>query len=132
MEETGTAQPGLGLVMSSRQLLIAQVAVALCSGVLEQSLDDWEIYRVGLGEEVDALARRLGSARELNESAGASVAEALDSNGHSIVAVSLELSDDETWVLQVAVDRLRGILARTGEFEGELDEDLDSLAFALV
>jgi hypothetical protein len=118
--------------MSSRQLLIAQVAVTLCSAVVEQSLDDWEIYRVGLGEEVDALARRLGSARQLNESAGASFAEAMDSNGHPIVAVSLDLAEDEIWVLQVAVDRLRGILARTGEFDGELDEDLDVLAFALV
>lgn len=125
-------EPRLGLVMSSRQLLVAQVAVALCSGVLEQGLDDWEEYRIALGDEVDALARRLGAARELDAGAGVCLVEALDANGRPIVAVSLELSEDEVWVLQVAVDRLRGILARTGEFEGALDEDLDGLAFALT
>jgi hypothetical protein len=132
MREPSDVEPRLGLVMSSRQLLVAQVAVALCSGVIEQNLDDWEIYRVALGDEVDDLARRLCQARILDESAGASVTEAVDCNGHPIVAVSLELSEDEVWVLQVAVDRLRGILARTGEFDGALDEDLDRLAFALV
>jgi hypothetical protein len=125
-------EPRLGLVMSSRQLLVAQVAVALCSGVLEQGLDDWEEYRIALGDEVDALARRLGAARELEVHAGVCVVEALDESGRPIVAVSLELSEDEVWVLQVAVDRLRGILARTGEFEGALDEDLDGLACALM
>ena len=132
MGDVRDAEPTLGLVMSSRQLLVAQVAVALCSGVLEQGLDDWEVHRVALGDEADELARRLCGARQLDERSGASLAEALDCNGRPIVAVSLVLSEDEVWVLQVAVDRLRGILARTGEFDGALDLDLDGLAFALV
>ncbi|HEX4015275.1 MAG TPA: hypothetical protein VHX15_00930 [Frankiaceae bacterium] len=46
--------------------------------------------------------------------------------------MALELDEDEVWMLQVAVDRLRGILARSGEFEGALDDDPDELAYALV
>ena len=125
-------QPRVALVMSSRQLLLSQVAVALCSGLDEQTLDEWEEYRINVGEEFDALAYRLGAARELAESSGAEVVPLLDENGHPIVAVELELSEDEVWVLQVALERMRGILARTGEFEGELDDDLDCVVVALL
>jgi hypothetical protein len=125
-------RPKLGLVMTSRQLLIAQVAVALCSGVIEQTLGGWEAYRVQLGDEHDSLARRLDGARRLDEVSGVRLIELLDVNGHPVVAVEVELSGSEARVLRVAIERLRGILARTGEFDGELDEDLDDVVEALV
>ena len=125
-------RPMLGLVMTSRQLLVAQVAVALCSGITEQTLGDWEEYRIRLGVAHDGLARRLHAARELDESCSARVVDLLDANGRAVVAVEVELSVAEVRALRVAIDRLRGILARTGEFDGELDEDLDDVAGALV
>jgi hypothetical protein len=125
-------RPKLALVMTSRQLLIAQVAVALCSGVVEQSLGDWEDYRVQLGDAHDGLGRRLDAARRLDEVSGVRLIDLLDVNGHPVVAVEVELTSTETRGLRVAIERLRGILARTGEFDGELDEDLDDVAEALV
>jgi hypothetical protein len=125
-------RPRLGLVMTSRQLLIAQVAVALCSGITEQTLGDWEEYRIRLGVAHDGLARRLHAARELDESCGARVVDLLDSNGRPVVALRVELSAPEVRALRVAIERLRGILSRTGEFDGALDDDLDDVVGALV
>ena len=106
--------------------------VALCSGITEQPLGDWEEYRIRLGVAHDSLARRLHVARELDESCGARVVDLLDSNGRPAVAVQVALSVSEVRALRVAIERLRGILARTGEFDGELDEDLDDVVGALI
>jgi hypothetical protein len=125
------AQSKLGFVVTSRQLLVAQVAVAACSSVTEQTLGGWESHRVCLGGVYDGLARRLCAVRELDESSGARLADLLDGEGCPMLALTLELSDAETSALRVAIDRLRGILARTGEFDGQLDEDLDAVAGAL-
>ncbi len=126
-----TVRPKPALVLSSRQLIVAQVAVVLCSGVREQELGGWEHYRVPLGDAFDRMARRLHAARELDDASGAMVVDLLDRDGRSILAIELPLSQDELAVLRVAVDRLRGLLARSGEFDGALDEDLDDVAAAL-
>jgi hypothetical protein len=120
------------LVLTSRQLLVSQVAVAMCSSVLELGLGGWENYRIALGDEQDDLARRLHAAQHLDEDSSAEVVDCLDADGRLVVAVAVELSDDDIWVLQVALERLRGILARTGEFEGALDDDLDDIVVALL
>ncbi len=49
-----------------------------------------------------------------------------------MLAIELQLSAAETSALRVAIDRLRGILARTGEFGGKLDDDLDAVAEVLA
>jgi hypothetical protein len=123
---------GSSLVLTSRQLLMSQLAVAMCSAVMELGLGDWEGYRIALGDEQDRLARRLQAAQQLEEDAGVCVADALDAYGRPVVAVRVELFEDDVWVLQVALERLRGILARTGEFEGALDDDLDDIVEALM
>ena len=123
---------GSALVLTSRQLLISQLAVAMCSAVMELGLGDWEDYRIALGGEQDDLALRLRAAQQLDDDAAARVVDCLDACGRPVVAVAVELSDDDVWVLQVALERLRGILARTGEFEGALDEDLDEIVVALL
>ncbi len=120
------------IVLTSRQLLMSQLAVAMCSAVMELGLGDWEDYRIALGDEQDQLALRLQAAQALDEEAGVCVADALDAYGRPVVAVRVELSEDDVWVLQVALERLRGILARTGEFEGALDGDLDEIVEALI
>jgi hypothetical protein len=125
-------RPRLGLVMTSRQLLLAQVAVALCSGVATQTLAGWEDYRVRMGAAYDSLARRFEAARKLDESAAVRLIDLVDGDGQPVLAVEVELSGTEVRVLRVAIDRLRGILARTGEFDGALDEDLDDVAAALI
>jgi hypothetical protein len=125
------AQSKLGFVVTSRQLLVAQVAVAACSSVTEQMLGQWEDHRVDLGSAYDSLARRLRAAREMDDASGARLVDLLDDEGHPMVALALELSAAESSALRVAVDRLRGILARTGDFDGQLDEDLDAVTEAL-
>ncbi len=127
-----SAWSGSSLVLTSRQLLVSQVAVAMCSAAMELGLGDWEDYRIALGGEQDDLARRLRAAQLLDEDAAAEVVECLDACGRPMVAVAVELSDDDVWVLQIALERLRGILARTGEFEGALDDDLDEIVVALL
>lgn len=122
---------GSALVLTSRQLLVSQLAVAMCSAVTELGLGAWEDYRIALGDEQDDLALRLTAAQQLDEGA-AELVECLDACGRPLVAVAVELSDDDIWVLQVALERLRGILARTGEFEGALDDDLDEIVVALL
>jgi hypothetical protein len=119
-------------VLTSRQLLVSQLAVAMCSAVTELGLGEWEDYRIALGDEQDELARRLTAAQQLEKGAAAEVVDCLDACGRAVVAVAVELSDDDVWVLQVALERLRGILARTGEFEGALDADLDEIVVALL
>lgn len=104
----------------------------MCSAVLELGLGGWEDYRIALGDEQEDLARRLHAAQELDENSSAEGVECLDGDGHPVIAVAVELSDDDIWVLQVALERLRGILARTGEFEGALDDDLDDIVGALL
>ncbi len=123
---------GSALVLTSRQLLISQLAVAMCSAVMELGLGDWEDYRIALGGEQDDLARRLRAAQLLDDDAAARVVDFLGACGRPVVAVAVELSDDDVWVLQVALERLRGILARTGEFGGALDDDLDEIVMALL
>jgi hypothetical protein len=127
-----SAWSGSSLVLTSRQLLVSQVAVAMCSAVMELGLGDWEDYRIALGGEQDDLARRLRAAQQLDENAAVEVVDCLDACGRPVVAVAVELSDDDIWVLQVALERLRGILARTGEFEGALDGDVDEIVMALL
>ncbi len=127
-----SAGSGSALVLTSRQLLVSQLAVAMCSAVMELGLGDWEDYRIALGDEQDDLARRLRAAQQLDEDAAVELVECLDECGRPVVAVAVELSDEDIWVLQVALERLRGILARTGEFEGALDADLDDIVVALL
>ncbi len=103
----------------------------MCSAVMDLGLGDWEEYRISLGAEQDELACRLRAAQLLDDDA-AEVVECLDTHGRAVVAVAVELSDADVWVLQLALERLRGILARTGEFEGALDEDLDDVVRALI
>jgi hypothetical protein len=133
--EKGVAVSGCSqssLVLTSRQLLVSQVAVAMCSAVLELGLGGWEDYRIALGDEQDDLAWRLHAAQQLDDDSSAEVVECLDADGHPVVAVAIEMSDDDILVFQVALERLRGILARTGEFEGALDDDLDDIVGAVL
>ena len=99
---------GSALVLTSRQLLVSQLAVVMCSAVMELGLGDWEDYRIALGAEQDELARRLRAAQMLEEDAAVELVECLDACGRPVVAVAVELSDDDIWVLQVALERLRG------------------------
>ena len=126
------AQSKLGFVVTSRQLLVAQVAVAACSSATEQVLGEWEGHRIDLGSAYDGLARHLRGAREMDDASGARLVDLLDDEGRGMLAIELQLSYDETSALRVAIERLRGILARTGDFDGQLDEDLDAVAEALA
>jgi hypothetical protein len=126
-----TVRPHLGVVLTSRQLLVLLVAVTLCSDATEHGLGDWEIRRVPLGPEFRLLARRLAAARDLDPASGARLVDALDASGDLVVAVELDLAVHEARAAQVAVERMRGILAIAGHFDGLLDDDLDGVSAAL-
>ena len=89
------------------------------------------VAAVPLGPEFRRLAHRLVAARDLEPSSGARLVDALDADGDLVVAIELSLTTAEARAVRVAVERLRGILAAGGHFEGLLDADLDEVAQAL-
>jgi len=120
------------VVLSSLQMLVAQVAVALCSDAEELDLGEWEPRRAPLGAEFTRLARRLDAARGLEEGAGASVADVLDDEGQPVLAVELCMQGHELNLLMVAAERMRGIVAATGEFGDVVAAELDVIIRAMA
>jgi len=124
-------RPHVGVVLTSRQLLVVLVAVTLCSDATQHGLGEWESRRVPLGPEFRRLAHRLVAARDLEPTSGARLVDAVDTDGDLVVAIEISLTTAEARAVRVAVERLRGILAAGGHFEGLLDADLDEVAQAL-
>jgi hypothetical protein len=121
----------LRVVLTSRQLLVAQVAAALCSSVEEYELGDWEPLRVPLGEGFDALARRLAAVRELEPACGAEVVSVLSDDGEPLIAVEVALPPEQVPLLRVAAERMLGILATDDRFGELVDADLVGIVGAL-
>jgi hypothetical protein len=121
------------VVLTSRQLLAATVAVALCSEAAIGCLGEWESERLPLGPAFTALGRRLVGARELSPASGARLGSlVVEDDGCAPVAIELDLAPREARLLQAALDRLRGLLARTGALGEVLDDDLDLLVASLA
>jgi hypothetical protein len=119
------------VVLSSLQMLVAEVAVALCSDAEELDLGEWEPRRVPLGEQFGCLAHRLAAARDLENRSGAVATSALDADGQSVLAVELMLRTREISTLMVAAERMRGIVAATGEFGEIVAAELEHIMRAL-
>jgi hypothetical protein len=119
------------VVLTSRQLLVAQVAAALCSSVREYDLADWEPLRVGLGEGFDALARRLAAVRELAPDCGVEVVSVLSEQGEPLLAVEVSLPPEQVPLLRVAAERMLGVLATDDRFGDVVDADLVGIVSAL-
>lgn len=120
------------VVLSSLQMLVAQVAVALCSDAREMDLGEWEARRVPLGGNFAGLARRLAAARDLDDRANATLTSFLDEDGQPVLAVELVLVHAESDALTVAAERMRGVIAATDEFGGVVADELDQILGALA
>jgi hypothetical protein len=135
---TMTVKAETWVVLSSRQLLVAQVAAALCSDAVEFDLGDWESRRVPLGEDFASLARRLAMVRDLDAAGGAEVVTSFDGAGESVLAAELALRRSEILALRVAAERMRGIVAGpeqtsgTGRLEEVIDDDLEQILGTLA